>query len=547
MADASSIRIQNHCADRDFSRLTEALSTLKQALHPGMDLCVIQLDRCLSHARPNRAEASNVPPQVRMTVPSAPSLFGSSRTSSAPATATELSAFASSEALDPQLQRFLEDASARLCEWLGSASKRSPLPALRLLPDAFPETQGVGADRLLDDLQQLMDGSYQPNHPGALAHLDPPPNTASIAAELICAGLNNNLLAEELSPSLSQLERQLCSWFAARFELPDGSGGVAASGGSLSNLTALVTARHRMGLDHDPGAVILISDDAHVSLGKAARVMGLRPDGIRRVRVDSQGCMLLANLQENLQELTRQNRPCIAVVATAGTTVRGAIDPIPALAQFCRDRGLWLHVDGAIGAVFALCPGTSHLMAGLGQVDSITVNPQKLLGIAKTSSLLLVRDQSALQETFHTGLPYMEPSFAVAHGGELGLQGSRPAEILKLWLGLRQLGDQGINAVLEKALLRRQRLEKGLDPSALEITSGPLHLLACAPLGADPTRCDQWSAALRQRLLDRQIMVSRPLHQGRHRIKVVLGNPHTSNALIDQLAADLNDCSGEVA
>ena len=160
-----------------------------------MDLCVIQLDRCLSHARPNRAEASNVPPQVRMTVPSAPSLFGSSRTSSAPATATELSAFASSEALDPQLQRFLEDASARLCEWLGSASKRSPLPALRLLPDAFPETQGVGADRLLDDLQQLMDGSYQPNHPGALAHLDPPPNTASIAAELICAGLNNNLLA----------------------------------------------------------------------------------------------------------------------------------------------------------------------------------------------------------------------------------------------------------------------------------------------------------------------------------------------------------------
>ena len=481
-----------------------------------------------------------------MAVPSAPSLIGSSRTSSAASTATELSAFASSEALDPQLQRFLEDAGARLCEWLGSASKRSPLPALRLLPEAFPEPQGVGADRLLDDLQQLMDGAYQPNHPGALAHLDPPPNTASIAAELICAGLNNNLLAEELSPSLSQLERQLCSWFAARFEMPHGSGGVAASGGSLSNLTALVTARHRMGLDHDPDAVILISDDAHVSLEKAARVMGLRPDGIRRVPVDSQGRMLIADLQEHLQELKQHNRPCIAVVATAGTTVRGAIDPIPALAQFCKDQGLWLHVDGAIGAVFALCPGTSNLVAGLGQADSITVNPQKLLGIAKTSSLLLVREQSALQETFHTGLPYMEPAFAGAHGGELGLQGSRPAEILKLWLGLRQLGEQGINAVLEQALLRRQRLEQGLDASVLEITSGPLHLLACAPFGADSARCDHWTAAVRQRLLDRQIMVSRPVHQGRHRIKVVLGNPHTSNALIDQLAADLNECSREM-
>ena len=274
--------------------------------------------------------------------------------------------------------------------------------------------------------------------------------------------------------------------------------------------------------------------------------MGLRPDGIRRVPVDSQGRMLISNLQEHLQELNQNNRRCIAVVATAGTTVRGAIDPIPALAQFCKDQGLWLHVDGAIGAVFALCPGTTNLMAGLGQADSITVNPQKLLGIAKTSSLLLVRDQSALHETFHTGLPYMEPSFAVAHGGELGLQGSRPAEILKLWLGLRQLGEQGINAVLEKALLRRQRLEQGLDSSALEITSGPLHLLACAPIGADPARCDQWTTAVRQRLLDRQIMVSRPVHQGRHRIKVVLGNPHTSHALIDQLAADLNDCSREM-
>ena len=480
-----------------------------------------------------------------MAVPSASSLFGSSRTPSAVSTSSELSAFASAEALDPQLLRFLEEASARLCEWLGSASNRSPLPALRLLPEAFPERQGVGAERLLDDLQQLMDGAYQPNHPGALAHLDPPPNTASIAAELICAGLNNNLLAEELSPSLSQLERQLCSWFAARFELPEGAGGVAASGGSLSNLTALVTARHRMGLEHDPNAVILISDDAHVSLDKAARVMGLQPDAIRRVPVDGQGRMLIPALQEHLQLLQQQGRPCIAVVATAGTTVRGAIDPIPALAELCRDQGLWLHVDGAIGAVFALCPGTAKLMAGLGQADSITVNPQKLLGIAKTSSLLLVRDQSALQETFHTGLPYMEPAFAGAHGGELGLQGSRPAEILKLWLGLRQLGEQGINAVLEQALQRRQRLEECLDASRLEITSGPLHLLACCPLGADAVRCDQWTAAVRQRLLDRQIMVSRPVLEGRHRIKVVLGNPHTSDALIERLAADLNDFSRE--
>ena len=109
------------------------------------------------------------------------------------------------------------------------------------------------------DLPQLMDGAYQPNHPGALAHLDPPPNTASIAAELICAGLNNNLLAEELSPSLSILERQICRWFCQRIGLSLKAGGVAASGGSLSNLMALVIARHQANLQDDSSSVLIMS------------------------------------------------------------------------------------------------------------------------------------------------------------------------------------------------------------------------------------------------------------------------------------------------
>ena len=118
-------------------------------------------------------------------------------------------------------------------------------------------------------------------------------------------------------------------------------------------------------------------------------------------------------------------------------------------------------------------------------------------------------------------------------------------KILKLWLGLRQLGEDGIASVLQQAVARRHRLESRLDTSRLEIISGPLHLLACTPCGADAERSARWSALMRQRLLDQQIMVSRPLHHGRHHIKVVLGNPHTSDALIDRLGALLNDTSEE--
>ena len=451
-----------------------------------------------------------------------------------------LSAFASPDALDPLLLQFLEGASERLCSWIGSAGERGPLPALRVLPDAAPQAHGRDMEQLLDDLQQVMDGSFQPSHPGALAHLDPPPLSASIAADLICAGLNNNLLAEELSPSLSHLERQLCAWFAERLGFPAGASGVAASGGTLSNLIALVSARHQAGLDHNPEAVVVVSADAHVSWHKAARVMGLQSDGVRAIPVDEQGLIDLQQLEAEVATLSREGRPCIAVVATAGTTVRGAIDPVPAIADLCARLGLWLHVDGAIGAVFALSATTTHLLQGIARADSITVNPQKVLGITKTSSLLLVRKAAVLAAAFSTGLPYMEPALEHDHGGELGLQGSRPAEVLKLWLGLRQLGESGIEQVLTAAIARREYLQQQLDPNRLMILSGPLHVLAVRPQRGEAEQHERWSIETRWLLLSQGIMVSRPLHQGRHFLKAVLGNPHTDHGLLDQLASALN-------
>ena len=117
---------------------------------------------------------------------------------------TWLPPFASPEHPDPVLRHFLHQASDLLCEWIGTAAERPPLPVVRPEPELIPGDQGCDVPTLLNDLQIVMDGAYQPSHPGALAHLDPPPLTASIAADLICAGLNNNLLAEELSPGLSK-------------------------------------------------------------------------------------------------------------------------------------------------------------------------------------------------------------------------------------------------------------------------------------------------------------------------------------------------------
>jgi len=445
-------------------------------------------------------------------------------------------AFPDPASLDPALGAFLHQASDQLCQWWATASERSPLPPLSVLPEVAPGLQGLAPAQLLAELQQVMEGAYNPCHPGALAHLDPPPLTASVVAELVCAGLNNNLLAEELAPSLSRLERQLTGWMAAALGLGVGAGGVLASGGSLSNLMALVVARQRAGLAGHQGALVLGSVDAHVSLGKALAVMGLPPAALRALPVDGAGRLLPAALEDALAQARRQGQPVLAVVATAGTTVRGAVDPLEAMAALCRAQGVWLHVDGAIGAVCGLTEGHRQRVAGLGLADSITVNPQKLLGITKTSSLLLLAEPGRLGACFGTGLPYMEASWGGGHGGEWGLQGTRAAEVLKLWLGLRQLGLAGIEAVVDGAIGRRRYLQRQLEPLGLDLCGGPLHLLAFTPAGASPNQTEAWSAQTRQRLLEGQLMLSRPLYGGRHHLKAVLGNPHTTTTHLDQLA-----------
>ena len=128
-------------------------------------------------------------------------------------------------AVDPELEAVLKHSAELLCRWYGESHQHGPRPHLSLVPGAAPLEQGRAPEALLDDLRTVMAGAFRPNHPGALAHLDPPPLAISVVADLVASGLNNNLLAEELSPSLTRLERQLCRWLADRIGLGPDAGG----------------------------------------------------------------------------------------------------------------------------------------------------------------------------------------------------------------------------------------------------------------------------------------------------------------------------------
>ena len=421
-------------------------------------------------------------------------------------------------------------------KWHGEARTRPPLPGPVALPPVAPAPWGLDGARLMEELNPVVRGSYNPWHPGAMAHLDPPPNPASVVGELVCAWLNNNMLAEELSPLLSQLERRLLGWIGQRLGLGEEAGGVMASGGTLCTITALVTARHQRGLNGQH-ACLYASADCHNSLAKALRVMGLPATALRLVPTDAGG-----RLDPHLLDhaLAQEKDPILAVVATAGTTIRGAVDPIGPMADICRRRGLWLHVDGAIGAVCGLGEHRRERVAHIGRADSLTMNPQKWLGIAKASAMVLLRQPQALVDTFAAPLAYMEPA-RVAHGGDCGLQGTRPAEVLKLWLGLRHLGQQGIDDLLDGALHRAQALRQGLAPLPLTMPSGDLHIVCFRPSAAGSS--EDWSRRTRQLLLDQGLMLSRPLYHGERYLKAVLGNPFTG---MEQIATVVDTVSASL-
>jgi len=434
----------------------------------------------------------------------------------------------------------LNRTSEIICKWFSDADKLGPIPIDNNFECSVPTEYGKSVDVLFSEIESLIYSSFNPVHPGSLAHLDPPPLVISILGDLIAAGLNNNLLAHELSPSVSLLEESICKWFSKKLGFTDKAGGVAASGGTLSNLNALVAARNHAGLETNPNAVYLISEDAHSSFAKCTRIMGLDKNNLIKVNTDKNGCMDMIELNKIIDKCSNEGKSIFAIVATLGTTVRGAIDPINKISRICNDRNIWLHIDGSIGGIFSITNLPINGIVNVKLANSITINPQKILGITKTSSILIVSDIEILNNTFSTGLPYVSNEKKILNRGELGIQGSRPAEIIKLWLGLRFLGMRGIEDVLNSAIERRIFFENNLDSVKYDINSGPLHIISFLPKGMNKNESDAWTLNKRINLIKKNFMISRPLFKNRYYLRAVFGNYNTTESHINDLLKLLN-------
>ncbi len=446
----------------------------------------------------------------------------------------------------PEIEQLARQGLALLLDQGLSAGDRLPLPLQAPAVDGSIPEWGMPWSDLLEKLLPLVQGGMNPAHPGYLGHMDPIASTASILGDAIAAQMNNNLLSVEMSPTLSRLEQAVLRQLARQqFGLGPQSGGLLLSGGSLANLQALAVARnHHFPVQaHGLGVlglrpVLLASEAAHTSLQKAAMLLGLGSEAVLPVATDAQGRMRLEAARQVLADARLLGQQPFCLVATAGTTVTGSIDPLPELAVLAREAGLWFHVDASFGGALAFSDRHRDRLQGIEQADSVTFNPQKWLCVTKTCAALLVRDWAGMTDCFRTAAPYMTEDDDLINLGEVSVQGTRHADILKLWLTLCHFGRQGCGELVDRSLALaacfRRRLEQRPE---LEAVVEPTLNIFCIR----PRRADSATMLDLQRSLQRQgFFLSLPQFQGQRWLKAVLVNPHTTEATLDELFAAID-------
>jgi glutamate/tyrosine decarboxylase-like PLP-dependent enzyme len=290
------------------------------------------------------------------------------------------------------------------------------------------------------------------------------PGTAVTAiGHMIAAALNINVTAWRSAPSAADLERLTIDWLKEMLGYPATAGGLLLSGGSMANFAALGAARSaKAGADvvrDGVGAVgrrmcLYVSEESHYSIAKAAGMLGLGESNVRAVRTDD--CQHI-DLDE-LERLVAADRTAghlpFCVVANAGTTATGAVDPLAEVADFARRHGLWLHVDAAYGGFAALAPSAHHLFEGIEQADSIALDPHKWLYLPVGCGCVLYKDPAAARAAFAHGADYtrtigLENDEAFAfwdYGPEL----TRPFRALDLWLLIKFAGTERLGQAIEE-------------------------------------------------------------------------------------------------
>jgi aromatic-L-amino-acid decarboxylase len=351
-----------------------------------------------------------------------------------------------------------------LADFLASLPERpvapgeTPAEVRRVLGNASLPDEGTPAHPLLKETAKLLfEHSTFNGHPRFWGYITASAAPIGALADLLAASVNANVGGWSMSPMASEIEAQTVKWIAELIGFPADCGGLLTSGGNVANFVGFLAARRAklgeavrskgmMGLDgRQP--VVYCSQETHTWIEKAADQFGLGTDAIRWMATNEKLQMDAEALRQQIEKDKAEGYTPFLVVGSGGSTAVGAVDDLPVLAEICRQYGLWFHVDGAYGGTAAAVPEAPPELKGLGQADSVAIDPHKWLYSALEAGCVLVRDPATLIDTFSYHPSYYqmdeEGQEPPINYHEYGPQNSRGFRALKVWLAMKQVGRRG--------------------------------------------------------------------------------------------------------
>lgn len=404
----------------------------------------------------------------------------------------------------------------------------------------------ISLDEVIQDAERMLrHWQVQVTHPRYLGLFNPAVTLPSVIAETLVAMYNSQLANWRTSPAANEIERHTLGWLASQFGLPADSIATFTSGGSEANLSAVTVAlshtfpeygEHGLrSLSAQPA--LYLTGEAHHGFNKIAHMTGIGRRAIRPVETDHRLKLDLESLRRQVRQDRQDGWAPFMVIGTAGTTASGVIDPLPEIAQFCREENLWFHADAAWGGAAIISPALKHHLGGIELADSITCDAHKWFSVPMGCGMFFCRHRESVARAFHADVTYMsgKQSGPVFDPLTNSAQWSRRFIGLKLFLALANLGESGYAAMIEHQARLGDVLRQALTESGWQIVNeSPLPLVCFTREHLDPAA---FIAALHRRQI---AWMSETRIDGAPVLRACITNFRTSEANIQQIVEEMN-------
>jgi aromatic-L-amino-acid decarboxylase len=421
-----------------------------------------------------------------------------------------------------------------------------PGDIIQQLPDSAPEV-GESMEHIFKDFKEIvLPGMTHWQHPSWFALFPGNNSPPSVLAEMLTAGMGTICMIWETSPAAAELEEKVMDWLRQMLGLPEGMDGVIQDTASTTTLVALLTARekatdfrsNREGVHEN--LLVYVSEEAHSSVEKGAKIAGYGKDNIRKIPADDNFAMIPAQLEAAIVADKKRDLKPACVVATVGTTSSSGLDPLKPIGQVCRSHGVYLHVDAAYAGTAAILPEKKWILDGVEYVDSFNFNPHKWMLTNFDCSAHFVKDSGSLINTFEIHPEYLKTGVdaLVKNYRDWGIQLGRGFRALKLWFVIRSYGVEGLQRFVREHIRLAELFKGWVEEHELFEVMAPVHLsLVCFRLNNGGS--EEELNALNKELIERinqsgKALLTQTTLKGNFVLRMAIGSRKTEERHVRQ-------------